>query len=85
MGNYRLRNRDMVVLMRINDVFSDDDLKRLKRYSERAKGSPLRLIPLPAIEIDSILSRLEAAEACIESHMKIWDVEVWRKSKGELK
>jgi hypothetical protein len=79
MGNYRLRDRDVVVLMKTNDVFSDDDLKRLK-LDIQTGGVEWR-----APFFHSLLARLEAAEACIESHLKIWDVKVWRKSKGELK
>lgn len=47
-------------------MFTDSDVARLKRYSERAKETPKRLVELPSIEIDNLLIRLEAAEKCVE-------------------
>jgi hypothetical protein len=67
-------------------TFTDTDLKRLKRYIERAKETPKRLIELPEIELEFLLARLEAAEA-VASHYgdgtPISLIEAWRKAAGK--
>jgi hypothetical protein len=64
--------------------FTNTDLKRLKRFIERAKETPLRLIERPAIEIECLLARLEAAEKVIEqqSYSDTRTYKAWREAAG---
>lgn len=83
--------------MKTNNVFTDEDMKRLKEESEVHKRIVITCQSGPPLRLDALLARLDAAESvCQQVEIYITDktplmyrmkelLRKWRKAKGEIK